>query len=137
MKRLSLLISLLMLVLLALLLSPTRASAQATVFGGGINITNVTTNSAILQTNTASVNVGRFYITYGGIGAGTNHLSGARQFSLDGTNFVTLTPLWIPKTTNGATETVDPATLSFPLYMRMSATTTTNISIGALYISPN
>ena len=124
--------------LLAVLFSTPRASAQSTVFGGGISITNTSTNSAVLQTNTASVTVGRFYITLPiGIGAGTNALSGNVQFSLDNTNFLSLGNTWRPTSTNAASYTVDPTVVSFPIYLRMSATTTTNTSISALYLSPN
>lgn len=128
----------LVLFLFVILFTAPRATAQTTVFGGGITITNTTTNSTVLQTNTASVNVGRFYITLSsGIGAGTNAISGNVQFSLDNTNFLSLGSTWLPTSTNAATYTVNPATVSFPIYLRMSATTTTNVTIGALYISPN
>lgn len=142
MKRMALTLVFLLSAFCFLLSAPT-ARAQVSVFGGLTAFTNITTggfsnlNSSVIQTNTASVNVGRFYITYGGIGAGTNHLFGLRQFSLDGTNFFTINPTWKPKTTNGATETVESEILSFPIYMRMSASTDTNISIGAIYLSPN
>ena len=137
MKRLSILLILVLLAIVALLVTVPRANAQSTVFGGGITITNTTTNSAVLQTNLTSVSVGRFYITLSsGIGAGTNLLTGNVQFSLDNTNFISAGNTWRPTATNAATYTVDPAFVSIPIYLRMSATAGTNVTIGALYVAP-
>lgn len=116
-----------------------HASGQQ-LFGSLSPVVTNPTNSPVVQTNNASISVGRIQISYGDLSI-TNAFNGNLQWSLDKTNFVNAGPTFRPAFTNASTEVINPQTVSLPLYFRMSAGTNSwNVStpsIGGGYTSPN
>jgi len=97
------------------------------------------TNSAVLQTNSTPVSVGKITITYSDLSI-TNAFNGYLKFSLDKTNFVKIGPVYRPAGTNTTTETIQPQSVTVPVYFVVGAETnswnTGDVSIGGNYTSP-
>ncbi len=115
------------------------ARADTVIFGSLISMVTSPTNSAVLQTNTVSIPVGKILISNGGLTV-TGAFTGNLQFSVDRTNYLNIGTPYSPAATNATTDTIQPQIVSFPIYFRLSASTnganTAIPSIGASYQSP-
>jgi hypothetical protein len=118
---------------LACVLFGLNSRGALTAFGTLSTVDTATTNSVSLQTNSANVALGTFIVSHNGL-TSTNALAGSRQFSVDGTNWLSLGTAYGPSLTNASSDTLSPVVISIPIYLRLSVTTTNPVQVGAVYL---
>ena len=106
-------------------------AGQNLLIGSLAAVNNTTTNSPSFQIGTYSLPNGTMTIQSAGLTA-TNTAPFNVQVSVDNTNFLTLLSYNLPAT-NAGTYTFNPAFIPSPLYLRVSETTTANVTNSVTY----
>lgn len=117
-------------ILLLALIGMFAVSAKSEqLLGSLIAVNNATSNSAPASIGSITVPSQVLDVQTTGIPGGTNGLSVITSVSLDGTNFVSLHTLKM-STTNATTQAFNTGSTNVTLYFRVSAVTTTNVTLG-------
>jgi hypothetical protein len=113
------------------------AAKAATTFIviGSMSTVNGTLDSTGVVVGTIAAPTGTFYIQNNGLSS-TNALLVHAQFSLDNTNFITLST-YTPAGTNATTESWAPNLAAMTLYMRMETVTTNSVTVGGTFVRAN
>lgn len=107
---------------------PARATLTATNLLNLSVISNTTSNGNSFSLTGVYLPPRTFIIQNNGL-ANTNALTGSNQFSLDGSNWVTLS-IYQPAVTNSMADTYTPNVGSVTIYQRIILVTTNSVTAG-------